>query len=383
MKKKLELYFHIPFCVKKCLYCDFLSAPCGEQTKDEYMEALLTELVGSAVHYQEYEIDTIFFGGGTPSVVEPFYIKRILDGVREHYDLRGDAEITIELNPGTVDREKLSIYKEAGVNRLSIGLQSASDEELKRLGRIHTWEAFLQTYHTARELGFDNINVDLMSALPGQTIESYQETLDKVLALSPRPEHISAYSLILEEGTPFYEMHGKGQIEFPGEEVDRQMYHLTKVCLAEAGYGRYEISNYALPGYECRHNIGYWNRTDYIGFGIGAASLFENSRFRNTDDINEYIMAPMEGKRDIEELTTQDCMEEYMYLGLRMTEGVSVGGFQAKFGVSMQEVYGSVIDKNKNEGLLEICPIKTEERLQLTELGLDVSNYVMAQFLLD
>ncbi len=382
MKQNLELYFHIPFCERKCLYCDFLSATATEQTKEQYMEALLTELVGSAKQYANKVVDTIFFGGGTPSVVDPIYIERVMSAVREHFSMTEQPEITIEVNPGTVDRKKLLCYRRAGINRLSIGLQSANDDALKRLGRIHTWAQFLETYETARELGFDNINVDLMSALPGQSVEEYTQGLEKVLALTPPPEHISAYSLILEEGTPFYTMAQEGELTFPSEEEDRAMYYLTGEILARAGYDRYEISNYARPGKECRHNIGYWRRVNYIGYGIGAASLWEDRRFQNTDQLTTYLKNPLDARISEELLTKEDCMEEFLFLGLRLTRGVRLSDFIQNFGVSMEELFGEVIEKNIAEGLLERKGNGAEEWVCLTERGLDVSNYVMAQFLL-
>ena len=261
--KTLELYFHIPFCVQKCLYCDFLSAPADEGTKRKYMEALLTETVGSAVQYQEYVVDSIFIGGGTPSTVAVEDMEHLLETVRGNYTVAEDVEITIEINPGTVDAEKLSRYRKAGINRLSIGMQSAKDEEMVRLGRIHTWRQFETAFRDARRVGFANINVDIMSALPGQSVESYEETLQKVLALENPPEHISAYSLIVEEGTPFGEMYEKNLLQLPDEETDRFMYHRTRELLQGAGYHRYEISNYAKQGYACKHNCGYWTRTNY------------------------------------------------------------------------------------------------------------------------
>ena len=241
----------------------------------------------------------------------------------------------------------------------------------------------METYNTARELGFDNINVDLMSALPGQSVEDYKGSLQKLVALTPPPEHISAYSLILEEGTPFYRMHEKGEISFPSEEEDRAMYHLTKEVLAEAGYQRYEISNYALPGKECRHNSGYWRRVNYVGYGIGAASLVQGQRFQNTEELGSYISNPLGEKQVIEQLTEEDCMEEFMFLGLRMITGISTGEFEQIFEIPVEEVFGEVIEKNIRDGLLERFWVEGEERIRLTETGLDVSNYVMAQFLLD
>ena len=285
--KELELYLHIPFCVKKCNYCDFLSAPAEEETRAAYVDALLEEIRGFE-DPEDYEVVTVFFGGGTPSILPGQEIFRIMEALREKFSFRKGAEITLEANPGTVDKEKLSCYKKAGINRLSFGLQSADAEELKKLGRIHTWEKFLESFQLAREAGFSNINVDLMSALPGQTKESWEKTLRQVLAL--QPEHISAYSLIIEEGTPFYQLYEK-DVErrdageepelLPSEEEERAMYEATGRILKEQGYLHYEISNYAKPGRECRHNLGYWQRRDYLGFGLGASTLLNPVRYKN------------------------------------------------------------------------------------------------------
>ena len=381
----MELYFHIPFCVRKCFYCDFLSAPADGRTKTAYMEALRRETVLRAEEYRSDSVTSVFIGGGTPSAVEAEEIAALLSIVRQHYPLSEDAEITIEVNPGTVTAEKLGIYRAAGINRLSIGLQSADDRELAAIGRIHTWRQFLDTYRLAVGADFRNINVDVMSTLPGQTIESYRATLEKILALKPQPAHISAYSLILEEGTAFWDMMQRGELTLPDEDADRQMYSETKRILAKAGYTRYEISNYAKPGHECRHNCGYWRREEYAGFGIGAASLFRERRFRNGDSLTAYLRDPLGCREEIQELSRQEQMEEFMFLGLRMTEGVSEGEFEASFGQKPETVYGEVIQSNLRDGLLEWkggqgC--ENARRLALTERGLDVSNYVMAQFLL-
>lgn len=344
------------------------------------MAALFREMEGNAETYRDYSVTSVFIGGGTPSVLEPRWIAELLERARTHFPF-ADAEITIEVNPGTADREKLKIYRGAGVNRLSIGLQSASNEELRRLGRIHTYEQFLETYRLAREAGFANINVDLMSALPGQTLDSYRQTLRKVLALTPPPEHISAYSLIVEEGTPFSELAAAGRLVLPDEDCERLMYQETKRILEEAGLHRYEISNYAREGLFCRHNCGYWRRTEYLGLGLGAASLVGNTRFHNTEDLQEYLGDPLDCRRDFQELTVQEQMEETLFLGLRMTEGVCAKLFRETYGSSLEEVYGEVIQKNIREGLL--CWRGDREFLALTEQGLDVSNHVMAEFLFD
>lgn len=379
-KKPLELYFHIPFCVKKCDYCDFLSAPAGEQDREAYMSALIQETIQRAPEYQAYKVVSVFIGGGTPSVVEKEQIAGLLDHVHRLYDVSPDAEVTIEVNPGTVDLEKLTVYRQAGINRLSIGLQTANDAELQAIGRIHTWQQFLDTYRAAAAAGFTNINVDLMSALPGQTLESYRSSVQKVIALRPAPTHISAYSLILEEGTRLYEAVEKGSVVLPGEETDRLMYEETDRLLSEAGFVRYEISNYAKAGYECRHNCGYWTRTEYAGFGIGAASLISNVRFSNAADIRDYIAHPLRVRGEEERLSREEQMEEFMFLGLRLTKGIEVRTFEELFGVALPEVYGEVIAKNLADGLL--CYTNDGKSLALTKKGLDLSNYVYAQFLI-
>ncbi len=378
-KNELELYFHIPFCIRKCLYCDFLSAPAEEETKKKYMGALLAETAGSAFQYADYRVATIFIGGGTPSVVSEDEIACLLGAVRSNYQVAQNAEVTIEVNPGTDASGKLSCYRQAGINRLSIGLQSADNGELAALGRIHTWEQFVHTYEEARKNGFTNINVDIMSALPGQDIRGYRKTLEKVLVLVPPPEHISAYSLILEEGTPLYDSYEKGELKLPDEDEDRLMYQETKRIFAQNGYDRYEISNYAKKGYACRHNCGYWQRKNYAGFGIGAASMVGNVRFRNGTDLRRYLSSPLECREDIQPLCRQEQMEEFMFLGLRMTEGVSMEEFERLFGCTAEAVYGDVMKKNMEDGLLQE---KCGRRIALTDRGMDLSNYVMAQFLL-
>lgn len=383
--KCMELYIHIPFCIKKCAYCDFLSAPADEDTRQEYVRNLLEEIKNKGKQYGDYEITTIFIGGGTPSVLKAGQIADILEEVHRSFFVQKDAEMTIEANPGTLSFEKLSIYKTAGINRISVGLQSADNEELKELGRIHTYETFLESYDMIRKAGFGNVNIDLMSALPGQTVESYEKTLKRVLNL--KPEHISAYSLIIEEGTLFYEKYEADELlrekglhpkELPSEEEERFMYERTKELLEAHGYERYEISNYAKPGFYCKHNVGYWRRENYLGLGLGSASLIENVRFSNTRDLKEYckgVFSPV----DKETLSKKQQMEEFMFLGLRMTKGIQREEFKKEFHLSVEAVYGAVLNQLGQEGLLH----KEGGRIYLTERGLDVSNYVMAQFLLE
>ena len=366
-KKTLGIYIHIPFCVRKCKYCDFLSGPASKQTQDEYVAMLLKEIDQYASLLKERKTDTIFFGGGTPSILDGNVIFMIMEKIRRLGEISEDAEISIEANPGTVTEEKLQWWKKAGINRISFGLQSADNEELKKLGRIHTWEAFVENYQLARKCGFENINVDLMSALPGQTVESWKETMEKVTALNP--EHISAYSLIIEEGTPFFEAYGEHPELLPTEEDERAMYYETKTFLAFKGYERYEISNYAKPGYECRHNLSYWERVDYLGLGLGAASLLGNVRKSNQTQLAEYLKGNFEGEEEI--LSEISAMEEYFFLGLRKMQGVDITPYE--------EQYKVVVDKLMQEGLLE----RQGNRICLTELGIDVSNYVMSEFLVE
>ena len=381
--KELELYLHIPFCVKKCNYCDFLSAPAEEETRAAYVDALLEEIRGFE-DPEDYEVMTVFFGGGTPSILPGQEIFRIMEALREKFSFRKGAEITLEANPGTVDKEKLSCYKKAGINRLSFGLQSADAEELKKLGRIHTWEKFLESFQLAREAGFSNINVDLMSALPGQTKESWEKTLRQVLAL--QPEHISAYSLIIEEGTPFYQLYEK-DVErrdageepelLPSEEEERAMYEATGRILKEQGYLHYEISNYAKPGRECRHNLGYWQRRDYLGFGLGASTLLNPVRYKNTEDLEAYLGGDF-SKKEFFVLTKDNQIEETMFLGLRVLEGVSKEKFREQFSCELRVVYRKELEKLEQEGLLE----EEGDFVRLTSRGIDLSNPVLAEFLL-
>lgn len=376
-KKNLELYLHIPFCVRKCDYCDFLSGPADESVKEAYTAALIRELEGRRDEGDGYEVCSVFIGGGTPSVLAPEWTEQLVKTVRGCYSLSQDAEITMEVNPGTVDREKLKRYRRTGINRLSIGLQSALDEELRRIGRIHSYSQFEEAYYGAREAGFTNINVDVMSALPGQGLKDYALTLKTVLGLNPPPEHISAYSLIVEEGTAFAELDRSGKLNLPDEDCERRMYELTGEMLYSAGYHRYEISNYALRGCECRHNCGYWNRVNYLGFGIGAASLMENRRFSNGSGMEAYLENPMAVREAVQELTIQEQMEEFMFLGLRLTNGVNKRIFLQEFGRSLESVYTEVLERNRRDGLLE----EDGDTIRLTARGIDVSNYVMAQFL--
>jgi oxygen-independent coproporphyrinogen III oxidase len=380
-KKDLGLYIHIPFCVKKCDYCDFLSAPADRETKERYVKALLSEIHNSRHIASGYRVKTIFIGGGTPSSLEENQIYRIMEAIRDVFDLYGKEdgfpEITIEVNPGTVTKEKLLEYKASGINRLSIGLQSADNMELKLLGRIHSYETFLENFKLARELGFGNINVDLISALPNQSLNSWLTTLSKVVLLNP--EHISAYSLIIEEGTPFSLRYVQ---ENTNEELDREIYENTKEYLKKNGYYRYEISNYAKPGYESKHNSSYWTRGDYLGVGLGASSLLNNTRFQNESDLSSYMKLshnPESLRRNTEVLTRNQQMEEFMFLGLRLMEGIQINNFSNLFGTDIYHIYGEVIKKSVKEGLIT----QNNGNLYLTDKGIDLSNMVLSGFLID
>lgn len=371
----LELYVHIPFCVRKCQYCDFLSGPSDEETKDRYIEALLKE-IRAAEHTENYEIVSVFIGGGTPSALKAEAIASIMRTLQEQFFFCEDAEVTIEANPGTVDLEKLTIYRNVGINRLSLGLQSTDAEELKLLGRIHSYEEFLKSYEWAREAGFSNINIDLMFAIPGQTGEAWRQHLYQVAELNP--EHISAYSLIIEEGTPFAEQN----LDLPDEDTEYQMYEDTAEILERYGYRQYEISNYAKQGYMCRHNAGYWQRREYLGFGLGASSLYGGMRFSNTHQMQEYLKEsrnPDQIRKDVTVLSRNEQIEEFMFLGLRMTEGISEKEFEENFDVRLMDVYGDILQKYEETGFME----HIETKWRLTRKGIHVSNHILADFLLD
>ena len=387
MREPIGLYIHFPFCVKKCSYCDFLSGPADSGTKKAYADALCREIVsfgrecGTLDAISEGEkipVDTIFLGGGTPSVMNPPDLVRVMETVRGTFDVLPDAEISMEMNPGTFTEEMLAFVKNY-INRVSLGLQSADDSELRVLGRIHTFGEFKKCFDALRDAGVANINVDLMSAIPGQTLTSWESSLTRVLGM--RPEHISCYSLIIEDGTPFSDLFEKGRLDLPDEDEEREMYYTTEKLMNAHGFHRYEISNYALPGRECRHNVRYWRRAPYVGFGIGAASLLDETRWNNTRDLQRYLSGSR-SLSDIREetqiLSVREQMEEFMFLGLRMMEGVSVADFAEKFGCELDSVYGGVCQRLISEGLLFL----EGDRYKLTSRGIDISNSVLAEFLL-
>lgn len=372
-KKELEIYVHIPFCVKKCDYCDFLSGPANAESQKAYVEALLCEIEAQK-DGTDRSVTSVFIGGGTPSAIKAEWIEKILEKLKEKFKISPVAEITMEANPGTLTKENLSIYKECGINRISLGLQSTLDSELKALGRIHTFQEFLESYQMVRETGFENVNVDLMSAIPGQTYEHWVQNLRTVAEL--KPEHISAYSLIVEEGTPFYDR----ELDLPDEETEYKMYEDTAAVLAEYGYEQYEISNYAKAGYACRHNIGYWKRIDYLGLGLGASSLYDGIRYQHTEHMQEYLeksSEPEHLKINIEPLEEEDKWEEFMFLGLRMTKGVCEAEFEEMFGKKMPDRYKQILEKYKKTGFME----QENGWWRFSRKGIHVSNQILAEFL--
>ena len=364
------LYIHIPFCVRKCNYCDFCSVGIGEGDETltgRMVDALLQEMERVDLK----DVATVFIGGGTPSVLPVGQMERLLESVRKKMNAAPE-EFTVECNPGTVDEEKLRLFLEYGVDRLSFGCQSALDEELRALGRIHSWAEFLYGYEIARKIGFENINIDLMTAIPGQTVESLTGTLEKVIGLEP--EHLSVYSLIIEEGTPFYERY---RDEPPlDEETDRDLYELTCRMLGEAGYRHYEVSNYAKPDMECRHNRNYWQRGDYIGIGPAASSYSDGRRRTNVRDIGQYMNRVESGEDptdEMEELTPEQKLLEAVYLGLRTSEGVRMSYLQDEFGVDLRTKWGRIAEELSEEGLLFLG----EDTIRLTEKGFWLSDYIL------
>lgn len=381
MKQTLGIYIHIPYCVRKCNYCDFLSLPLGETEdcngREAYVMQLLQEIQKPwKIPENPVTVDTVYIGGGTPSVLSISQISSIISQLRKQWKVDPQAEITMECNPGTVDRQGLMQYREMGINRLSMGIQSAVDHELQALGRIHTFSQAKQAVEWAKEAGFTNISVDLMSAIPGQTLESYEFSLHQILNLEP--QHISSYSLIIEEGTPFYEKYWqKPPVD---EETDRRMYEMTGEILEANGYRRYEISNYAKPGYESRHNTKYWTGKDYLGIGLGASSKIGRFRIQNERELSRYLQNIQEHKRVsyIEEtLTKEEEEKEYFILGLRCTRGVSLKQFVQCFGREALAGYEETIRRICELGLAK----RQGEMLALTKKGIDVSNLIFEMFL--
>lgn len=373
--KNISLYVHIPFCKQKCFYCDFKSYAGIEELENDYIDALILEIKNKC---KEYLIKTLFIGGGTPSYLSKSNLSKLLKELNK-LSFLDDAEKTIECNPGTLSDEKIKIIKENGINRISMGLQTTKNNLLKNIGRIHTIEEFKANYKRVRELGIENINIDIMFGLPNQSLEDYKETLEDIVKLNP--EHISAYSLIIEEGTYFYKLYEENKLNVPNEDAERRMYEITKEILENNNYKQYEISNYAKEGRECRHNKVYWDLDEYIGVGVSASSFIDEKRIKNIDNIKEYIDRINKNLDVSESIITnslKEDMEEFMFLGLRMIDGVSIDKFKNKFSKDINDVYGDIINKNKKLGLLD----EKDGRIYLTNKGIEVSNWVMSEFIL-
>ncbi|MBN2222285.1 MAG: oxygen-independent coproporphyrinogen III oxidase [Vallitaleaceae bacterium] len=374
--KGISLYIHIPFCVQKCGYCDFLSFPSHNVNKQIYLKSLHMEMQAYSALINK-PVSTIFFGGGTPSTLSVKELSQIFASLESAFDIHKDAEISMEINPGSMKEEHYEWLKnEKKVNRISIGLQTTKNHILKKLGRIHSYEEFLLTYKELRKCGINNINIDLMFALPGQTYKDWKESLQEIVLL--QPEHISAYSLILEEGTPFYSLYEKGNLALPTEEEERQMYAYTWKYLEEMGLRQYEISNYAKVGYECKHNLCYWQDGDYLGVGLGAASYIDGIRYENTSDYQAYCEGNF-GRVVTMKASEDRRLEERFFLGLRVLEGISLEQLKSEFHDPLQRVYHAAYEKNRKLGLIEVV----EDRLRLTRKGIDFSNQVFMDFLLD
>lgn len=370
---KFGLYIHIPFCIQKCAYCDFLSAPATEEMREQYVSALVREIGMQAPQ----SIDSIFFGGGTPSVLTAGQTERILDAVCAHHSVGKDAEITTECNPATADIEKLSAYRQMGFNRLSIGVQSFCDAELKLLGRVHDSVAAKACITDAQKAGFENINLDLMSGIPQQTIESFEKNLQT--ALSFAPTHISAYSLIVEPDTPFEKMYADGR-DLPDEEVERKMYERTGEILDAHGFAHYEISNYAIPGYESRHNLKYWHCMPYLAAGLGAHGFDGQVRTENVRDMEQYLQMLSENKLPIAEkteLTKADLASEYVMMTLRLKEGLSFAAFSKKFGYDFFDAHKEKLTLYINAGFMQIA----NDRIAFTKKGIQVSNSILCELI--
>ena len=373
--KEISLYIHIPFCKQKCLYCDFPSYSGKEMLMNEYIDALNKEILKKA---EKYIINSIFIGGGTPSYLNDLNLQSLLKTLNK-LNLKQNLEFTVECNPGTLSKKKLDIMRKYNVNRISMGLQSTKNSILKDIGRIHSFEEFKNNYFLAREIGFDNINVDLMFGLPNQTIEEWKESLEEIAKLEP--EHISAYSLIIEEGTHFYNLYEKEKLNLPNEDIERLMYLSTKDILNKYEYHQYEMSNFAKTDKECFHNKVYWKCNEYLGLGVSSSSFIDEKRIKNIDDIGKYIKNINKDESVIEEIHENDInddMEEFIFMGLRMIEGIKIKEFKKRFNKDIYEVYGDIIQKNIKKELL-IC---NSDKLFLSSRGMEISNYVMSDFIL-
>ncbi|MDM8127687.1 radical SAM family heme chaperone HemW, partial [Paraclostridium benzoelyticum] len=374
----LGLYIHVPFCAQKCYYCDFNSYKINSNQKKEYLINIEREMKFYKGEFKDKCFDTVFFGGGTPSILTVDELKELVNNINENFNIKKDAEITIECNPGTINREKLEAMKKMGINRLSIGLQATQNYHLKSIGRIHTYEEFEKNYYDALDIGFKNINIDLMYALPNQKTQEWKDTLDKIIKLNP--SHISAYSLILEEGTKLYDMYQNKEFELLDEDTDINMYNYTIDTLKRHGYNQYEISNYSKEGLECKHNIIYWKCDNYLGLGPGASGFIGDTRYSNIEDICEYNKCIMQNIRPVSEeieLTKKDKIEEFIFMGLRMNEGINIDVFKERFDTDFYDIYQEVMDK-----LIKIELVRFDgKNISLTQKGREISNSVFIEFL--
>lgn len=361
------LYIHIPYCRQKCKYCDFVSYPCMEETADEYIKALERE----ADEYRGEKIDTIFLGGGTPSLLSPYQTEKICKICFETFNVSNSYEFTSEANPGTLNNDKIRAMLDGGINRLSLGVQSFNDDELKKIGRIHNGKDAYNTICNAEKIGFKNISLDLMTSLPGQTENTLKKTLETAVNLPVK--HISAYSLILEDGTILEKEYSKGLITLPNEDDDRKMYEYVVSFFEQNGFNQYEISNFARDGYESRHNIKYWTGEEYIGLGVAAHSYLGDVRFYNTNDVNDYING---SKREVTHLSKEDKISEFMITGLRMKKGISKSDFKTRFGIDLESLYGRELEKFTSLGLMKF----DGDRYSLSLDGINVSNSILCEF---
>ena len=374
----LGLYIHIPFCVTKCKYCDFNSFKIDLNEKIKYLNYLGEEMKLYKEEIKNREIDSVFVGGGTPSILNENEINILFEKIKENFNIKSNAEITMECNPGTLTLNKLKVMKKSGVNRLSIGLQAVQNHHLKYIGRIHTFEEFEKNYHDAKQMGFDNINIDLMYALPNQSREDWMESLEKVVKLNPT--HISAYSLILEENTELFKMYERDEFNLLDENTDIEMYEYTINYLKSHGYNQYEISNYAKDNFECKHNVLYWKCEEYVGIGASASGYLNGIRYNNICELDNYEKMILEGEKPIEweeKLSIKDEIEESIFLGLRMNEGIQISDFKEKYNFDFEKEYKNEIEKLSKMELIEI----DNNRMKLTQKGREISNSVFVEFI--
>lgn len=375
-QKQMGLYIHIPFCKKKCYYCDFSSYSGMEDYWEPYVDAVVNELAMKASEYKNPVIDTVFIGGGTPSLIPQKLIWKLLNAVHKYYRINQGYENTIEANPGTLSDDKLQAYKEFGINRISIGLQACQDDLLNRIGRIHSHKDFLSSVELAQKYGFKNINADIIFGIPDQSFNQWQETIETIVSLDI--PHVSCYSLIIEEDTMFGKMKKNGELSEPDEDLDREMYYYAVETLAQRGFIHYEISNFAKPNHICRHNMNYWRRGHYIGAGAGAHSFIDNRRFANTSDVVTYIDGVKDEELQLSEsydLDTEDAIEEFIFLGIRLEEGIDLAHIEREFGINIEARYRMKIDRLVKQGLVE-CK---GTLVKLTKQGLDLANRVILE----